>query len=146
MSRRAGSSAKVQRDQIRGQASALGCGMERIAAEMARQFGRRPRAAWRYALGWPQWKLMQEYNRLHGVGSVSANRVSAHETWPYGGEPPSLRYLANLAATYGHGCTPARLVDLDDLEEFDPAVRRRLLDARTARTGARPVGLADYQV
>lgn len=146
MPRRPGNSAKVQRDQIRDRAAALGCGMECVAAEMARQFGHRPRAAWRYALGWPQWKLMQGYNRLHGVGSVSANRVSAHETWPYGGEPPSLRYLANLAATYGHGCTPAHLVDLDDLEEFDPAIRRLLIDARTASVGALPVGLTDYLV
>lgn len=131
------SSAKVQREQLRERMHAVGCGVDWIAAELARRFGHRPRAAWRYALGWPQWRLMQEYNRLHGIASVNANRVSAHETWPYGGEPPSLRYLANLAETYGHGCTPADLIDLDDLEHLDQGVRRILVEAKVVRTHQR---------
>lgn len=130
MPRRGGSSVSGQRDQVRERAHMLGCGMDRVVAEMARRFGDRPRAAWRHALGWPQWKLMQKYREQHGVRSVSTSRVSAHETWPIGGEPPSPRYLANLAATYGHGCTVVDLIDLADLEHFAPDVGRLLVGRR----------------
>jgi hypothetical protein len=55
--------------------------------------------------------------------SCPDHRVSEYETWPHGGCPPSLRYLARLAATFGNGCTPAQLVDADDLEQLIPADR-----------------------
>ncbi|MGH3823239.1 MAG: helix-turn-helix domain-containing protein [Pseudonocardiaceae bacterium] len=95
--------------------------MAQIATEMARRFGLRPRVAWRHALGWPQRKLAQRYNTLHPGARLSDNRVSEFEAWPHGGSPPSPRYLAQLAVTYGHGCTPAQLVDADDLEHLSPA-------------------------
>ena len=34
-----------------------------------------------------------------------------------------MRYLAQLAATFGHGCTAAQLVDAEDLEHLTPAER-----------------------
>lgn len=104
----------------------MGCSVPQIAAEMARRFNLRPRLAWRYALGWPQWKLAQRHNTLHPGTKLTDARVSDHESWPHGGSPPSLRYLARLAATYGHGCTPAQLVDADDLEHLNPDDRRLL--------------------
>jgi len=53
--------------------------------------------------------------------SLSDSRISEFEAWLHGGSPPSPRYLAQLAVTYGHGCTPAQLVDADDLEHLTPA-------------------------
>ena len=91
-----------------------------------RQFNLRPRLAWRYALGWPQWKLAQRHNTLHPGAKLTDARVSDHESWPHGGSPPGLRYLARLATTYGHGCTAAQLVDADDLEHLNPDDRRLL--------------------
>ncbi|MGH3999857.1 MAG: hypothetical protein ACRDTJ_20630, partial [Pseudonocardiaceae bacterium] len=121
MVRKAGTSAKAERDLLRERMRGYGCSVAQIATEMARRFGLRPRVAWRHALGWPQWKLAQRYNTLHPGARLSDNRVSEFEAWPYGGSPPSPRYLAQLAATYGHGCTPAALVDADDLEHLSPA-------------------------
>jgi hypothetical protein len=104
---------------------------------MGRRFNLRPRVAWRQALGWPQWKLAQQYNTAHPGTKLSDNRISEFEVWPHGGNPPSLRYLAQLAATFGHGCTPAQLVDTDDLEQLTPADRCLLTTGHPpASTGA----------
>ena len=123
MPRKAGTSARAERDQLRDRMRALGCSVAQIAAEMGRRFNLRPRVAWRHALGWPQWKLAQRYNTAHPGARLADNRVSEFEAWPHGGSPPSLRYLAQLAATFGHGCTPVQLVDADDLEHLTPADR-----------------------
>ncbi|MGH3694951.1 MAG: hypothetical protein ACRDRX_13355 [Pseudonocardiaceae bacterium] len=141
MARKAGTSAKAERDQLRDRMWGYGCAVAQIATEMARWFGLRPRAAWRHALGWPQWKLAQRYNTLHCGARLSDNRVSEFEAWPHGGSPPSLRYLVVLAATYGHGCTPAALVDADDLAHLTP-VDRCLLTTGHPPT-AITVGAAD---
>ena len=127
MPRQAGASAKAERDQLRDRMRALGCSVAQIAAEMSRRL----RLAWRLALGWPQWKLAQRYNTLHPGARLSDHRVSEYENWPHGGAPPSLRYLARLAATYGHGCTVSQLVDADDLEHFTPADRALLTSPPT---------------
>jgi tetratricopeptide (TPR) repeat protein len=123
MVRQAGNSAKAERDQLRERMQSLGCTLPQIAAEMSRRFTLRPRVAWRHALGWPQWKLAQQYNILHPGAKLSDHRVSEYESWPHGGSPPSLRYLARLASTFGHGCAPSQLVDADDLEHLIPADR-----------------------
>ncbi len=120
MPRKSDASPKAEREQLRDRMRALGCSVSQIAAEMARRFSLRPRVAWRYALGWPQWKLAQRYNTAYPGAKLSENRISEFENWPHGGCRPSLRYLARLAATYGHGCTPAQLVDADDLEHLHP--------------------------
>jgi hypothetical protein len=129
MSRSAGSSAKAQRDQLRDRMRGMRCSIPQIAVEMGRRFGLRPRLAWRHALGWPQWKLAQQYNTDHPGARLSDHRVSEYEAWPHGGSPPSLRYLARLATTFGHGCTPSQLVDADDLEHLTPADRCLLVTA-----------------
>ncbi|MFN2496705.1 MAG: hypothetical protein ABR608_12475, partial [Pseudonocardiaceae bacterium] len=120
MPRKSDASPKAEREQLRDRMRALGASVPQIATEMARRFGLRPRVAWRYALGWPQWKLAQRYNTAHPGANLGENRISEFENWPHGGSRPSLRYLARLAATYGHGCTPAHLVDADDLEHLHP--------------------------
>ncbi|MGH3808662.1 MAG: hypothetical protein ACRDRU_18950 [Pseudonocardiaceae bacterium] len=126
MPRRAGTSAKAERDQLRDRMRAWGCPVAQVAAELGRRFNLRPRVAWRHALGWPQWKVAQRYNTAHPGARLSDNRISEFEAWPHGGSPPSPRYLAQLAATFGHGCTPAQLVDADDLENLTPADRSLL--------------------
>ncbi|SMD20633.1 helix-turn-helix domain-containing protein [Kibdelosporangium aridum] len=123
MPRKSGVSHKAERDQLRDRMRGLGCSVAQITAEMARRFNLRPRVAWRHALGWTQWKLAQEYNTAHSGAKLSDNRVSEYESWPHGGAQPSVRYLANLAALFGCGCTPSQLVDADDLAHFDPADR-----------------------
>ncbi|MGH3813856.1 MAG: hypothetical protein ACRDUV_15625, partial [Pseudonocardiaceae bacterium] len=153
MSRDPGNSTKAQRDQVRERMRGYGCTAAQIAAELGRRFALRPRLAWRYALGWAQWKLALEYNTAHPGARISDRRVSEHENWPHGGSPPSLHYLANLAATFGHGCTPAQLVDADDLAELTPADRcllttghPRTTDGTTApgsRTGLARPGAGD---
>jgi tetratricopeptide (TPR) repeat protein len=139
MPRRAGTSAKAERDQLRERMRGLGCSIPQIAVEMGRRFGLRSRLAWRHALGWPQWKLAQQYNIVHPGASLSDHRVSEYEVWPHGGSPPSLRYLARLAATYGHGCTPSQLVDADDLEHLTPADRCLLTASPTGHATAAPI-------
>ncbi|MGH4019360.1 MAG: hypothetical protein ACRDT0_09020 [Pseudonocardiaceae bacterium] len=142
MPRKAGNSAKAERDQLRERMRGYGCTVTQIAAEMARRFNLRPRVAWRNALGWPQWKLAQQYNTLHPGARLSDNRVSEYEAWPHGGSPPSLRYLARLAVTFAHGCTPAHLVDADDLEQLTPADRCLLTAGHPSPAISRCAGLA----
>ncbi|MGH3829044.1 MAG: hypothetical protein ACRDRS_01120, partial [Pseudonocardiaceae bacterium] len=126
MPRRAGTSAKAERDQVRDRMRKWGCPVGQIAVELGRRFNLRPRVAWRHALGWPQWKVAQLYNTAHPGARLSDNRISEFEAWPHGGCPPSPRYLVQLAATFGHGCTPGQLVDADDLEHLTPADRSLL--------------------
>jgi hypothetical protein len=136
MPRQAESSAKAERDQLRDRMRDLGCSIPQIAAEMGRRFTLRPRLAWRLALGWQQWKLAQRYNTIHPGSRLSDHRVSEYENWPHGGASPSLRYLARLATTYGHGCTPSQLVDVDDLENLTPADRCLLTSPPTEYSAA----------
>lgn len=89
MARKAGNSAKAERDLLRERMRGYGCAVAQIAVEMARRFGLRPRVASRHALGWPQWKLAQRYNTLHPGARLSDNRISEFECWPHGGSPPS---------------------------------------------------------
>ncbi len=146
MPRRAGTSAKAVRDQLCERMRGLGCSIPQIAVEMARRFGLRPRLAWRHALGWPQWKLAQQYNTVNAGAKLSDHRISEYEVWPHGGSPPSLRYLARLAATYGHGCTPSQLVDADDLDHLTPADRCLLTASPTGHTPTAPITRAGTQL
>ncbi|MGH3913477.1 MAG: hypothetical protein ACRDTC_08710 [Pseudonocardiaceae bacterium] len=123
MPRKVGNSTKAHQQLLREQMRGYGCTVAQIAAEMSRRYNLRPRTAWRHALGWAQWKVAQQYNTHHPGYKLADNRVSEYETWPHGGTKPSLRYFARLATTYGHGCTPAHLVDAEDLAHLTPADR-----------------------
>ncbi|MBV9013940.1 MAG: hypothetical protein JO272_18185 [Pseudonocardiales bacterium] len=153
MPRKAENSAKAERDTLRERMRGYGCTVAQIAAEMGRRFNLRPRVAWRHALGWPQWKLAQQYNTAHPGMKLSDHRISEFEAWPHGGCPPSLHYLTQLAITFGHGCTPAHLVDADDLEHLTPVDRILLTTghppaaaAASAHPGAQVVVSADPAV
>lgn len=134
MAKNVGNSPKAERDKLRERMRGYGCSVPQIVLEMARRFRLRPRVAWRHALGWPQWKLAQQYNTLHAGARLSDNRISEFEAWPFGGSPPNLRFLVQLAATFGHGCTPAQLVDADDLEHLTPTDRCLLTTGRPLTT------------
>jgi tetratricopeptide (TPR) repeat protein len=64
-----------------------------------------------------------EYLATNPHAKLTESRLSAFEQWPYGGSKPSLEHLAGLALTFGHGCTPADLVDAADLAQMEPAER-----------------------
>jgi hypothetical protein len=52
---------KAEREKFREALFARGFTTAQVATELARRFGLRPRLAWRQAMGWAQWKLVQEY-------------------------------------------------------------------------------------
>jgi hypothetical protein len=122
-------SKKAERDQLREQLRGYGCSTAQIAQEMMRRFGVRPRTAWRYALGWPQWKLAQEYNRTNPGARLSEARISEYESWPHGGARPTVQVLARLATVFGPLCSADQLVDAADLADMPDA--DRLLLTRT---------------
>ncbi|GAA4706754.1 hypothetical protein [Promicromonospora umidemergens] len=116
-------SGKAEREQVRRRLQAERVPVAQIAVEMERRFAARPRTAWRYALGWDQWKTVQAY-RIANAAAIDETRISKWESWPHGGTRPSLENLAGLVLAFGHGCTVAELVDDDDLEHLSPAERR----------------------
>lgn len=114
-------SVKAEREQIRETLFARGCTATQVAMELVRRFGTRPRLAWRHALGWPQWKLVQEYLVANPEARLTESRVSEYESWPFGGVKPSMDYLAGLAVTFR--CRIADLVDDADREHLTAAER-----------------------
>jgi hypothetical protein len=125
---------KAERELVRHQLLADGLTVAQIAAEMRHRFGVRPRTAWRYALGWEQWRAVQEY-RTANSAAIDESRISRWESWPQGGSRPSPENLVGLVRAFGHGCTVADLVDDDDLNSYSPTTRQ-LIDA--ARGGPLP--------
>jgi tetratricopeptide (TPR) repeat protein len=108
---------------MRSDLFARGWQAPQVAAELGRRLRVRPRIAWRYALGWPQWKLVMEYREVNPTSRLTESRVSEYESWPQGGTKPPLEYLAGLALTFGRGCTVADLVDDVDREHLSAAER-----------------------
>ncbi|WP_419707955.1 hypothetical protein [Promicromonospora sp. NFX87] len=107
-------SEKSEREQVRRHLQATGLSVAQIAVEMGRRFGERPRTAWRFALGWEQWRAVQAYRTANPTARIDETRLSKWERWPHGGSRPSLENLAGLALAFGHGCTPRDLVDDHD--------------------------------
>lgn len=112
---------KALRETIRLDLIGQGAPRRRIAAEIGRQTAARPRLAWRHAMGWPGWKLVQEFRLANPGMSISVSRVSEWESWPLGGAKPSPPVLSALARAFGHGCAPEDLVDDLDAEHYTPA-------------------------
>ncbi|MDR7381172.1 hypothetical protein [Promicromonospora iranensis] len=119
-------SGKAERELVRRQLLADGVPFAQIAVEMGRRFGVRPRVAWRYALGWEQWKAVQEYRSADPTSKIDDSRISKWESWPYGGSRPTPENLVVLTLAFGHGCKVNDLVDEDDLRSFSPTVRKLL--------------------
>lgn len=133
-------SAKALREQIRQDLFRTGMPTRQVAVELATRLHVRPRVAWRYAMGWPQWKLVQELRSANPHISIGESRVSEWESWPFGGSRPSLEILAALAAAFGHGCVVSDLLDDADLDRMSVAERRlvatREADAEPARSAS----------
>jgi tetratricopeptide (TPR) repeat protein len=92
-------------------------------------------------MGWPQWKLVQEFRSANPHLAVSDSRVSEWESWPHGGARPSLEVLGALALVFGHGCTVEDLLDDHDLAQMSEAERQVLTaERRTSAAGKQEVG------
>jgi hypothetical protein len=122
---------KEKRD-LREKMRGLGLGYPDIAAEFARRYNLRPRAAWREAYGWSLQETADRINEFRGqVGldpggfaGMTAPHLCEHENWPGHGPQPTGRrptpyLLALLAAVYD--CAVTDLIDLADRERFPPA-------------------------
>lgn len=127
-------SAKAERELLRETWFAAGKSMAEVAGLMGQHLGVRPRTAWRYAAGWDQWKLVQQYRTNNPDARIDESRISRWESWPFGGSHPSLEALAGLALTLGHGCTLADLVDDDDRQHLS-AAEIAVITATTAPAG-----------
>jgi len=117
---------------LREQMRALDMGEREIAAEFARRYRLRPRAAWREAYGWSLKEAAERINAYTGdvgldpgaISSMTAAHLCEHENWPGhrpqpSGRKPSPYLLALLARIYG--CAVADLVDVADREHMAPA-------------------------
>jgi hypothetical protein len=117
---------------LREQMRSMGLGYRDIAAEFARRYQLRPRAAWREAYGWSLQDTADRINDFRGntgldpggIASMTAPHLSEYENWPRHGPQPSGRrptpyLLAALAAVYD--CTVTDLIDLADRQHMPPA-------------------------
>jgi hypothetical protein len=117
---------------LREQMRSMGLGYRDIAAEFARRYKMRPRAAWREAYGWSLQDTADRINEFRGntgldpggIAAMTAPHLSEYENWPGhrpepSGRRPTLYLLAVLAAVYD--CAVADLVDLADREHLRPA-------------------------
>jgi hypothetical protein len=136
-------STEAEQDRLRTSLRRAGFKPPQIAAQFAEKFDLRPRAAWRLAMGWPQWKLVQEYRTRNPGHPIGQNRISEWESWPYGGKQPSLLHLGCLVLAFGHGCTVADLVDDADLAHLSD-VERQFIDTTTKGDGRAPFGAPVY--
>jgi hypothetical protein len=117
---------------LREQMRSMGLDYRDIAAEFARRYKTRPRAAWREAYGWSLQDTADRINSFRGntgldpggIASMTSPHLSEYETWPGHGPAPAGRrpnpyLLAVLAAVYD--CTVTDLIDLTDREHLPPA-------------------------
>ena len=137
---------------LRDKMRSLGLGYGEIAAELARRYQVRPRAAWREARGWSLKEAAERINAFRGdvgldpegLAGMTATHLCERENWPGPGSQPAGRkptpyQLALLAAVYG--CTVLDLVDLADREHLPPA-DLLIIDAYR-RDQDRSAGMAD---
>ncbi|TQL70289.1 hypothetical protein FB381_4219 [Nocardioides albertanoniae] len=132
-------SERAAREQLRMRLAAEDRSVAQIAAQMQQAFGDRPRRAWRAALGWTQWKAVQQYRTVNPDAPIDDSRLSRWENWPHGGSRPALEDLARLARAFGNGCTVLDLLDDVDHEHL-PLAQQDLLRQLQAPTApaARP--------
>jgi tetratricopeptide (TPR) repeat protein len=125
-------SQRRERRDLREKMRSMGLGHRDIAAEFARRYSLRPRAAWREAYGWSLQDTADRINGFRGntgldpggLAGMTASHLSEYETWPgYRPEPsgrrPTPYLLAVLAAVYD--CAVTDLIDLADREYLPPA-------------------------
>jgi hypothetical protein len=120
-----------QKRELRERMRTAGLDYRAIAAEFARRYRLRPRAAWREAYGWSLVQAAEQINAFKGdVGldpgglcSMNASHLSEYENWPGEGERtagrrPTPYLLAVLSRVYA--CSVIDLLDLADREHTPP--------------------------
>ena len=125
-------SLRKEKSGLRKKMRAMGLDYRDIAAEFARRYRLRPRAAWREAFGWSLQETADRINAFRGdigldpggFAGMTASHLCEYENWPGHGPEPSGRrptpyLLALLAAVYG--CAATDLIDLADREQLPPA-------------------------
>ena len=156
---------------LREKMRTLGLSYREIAAEFARRYRLRSRAAWREAYGWSLKEAATHINAHTGrvgldpggISSMTGSHLCEYENWPGAGARPAGRrptpyLLALLASVYG--CTVLDLIDLADREHLlpadllildkysprqDQAAGRNAAAARTVQVPALPVAGQDRQ-
>jgi hypothetical protein len=139
-------SLRQQKRDLRARMRTMGRGYQDIAAEFARRYNLRPRAAWREAYGWSLQEAADKINEFRGhagldqrgLAGMTAPHLSEYENWPgpglkLTGRRPTPYVLAVLAGVYG--CPVGELVDLADRERY-PKSELIVLD----NTGCLPTG------
>jgi hypothetical protein len=123
-------SLREEQDDLRSRMRALGMGHGEIAAEFARRYRFRPRAAWRHAHGWTLNQAARQVNDAaartgydeDGRAPMTGPRLCELEKWPAQSRTrPTPRVLALLAVAYG--APVGGLLDLDDHENYTAADR-----------------------
>lgn len=123
-------SLREEQDDLRSRMRALGMGHGEIAAEFARRYRLRPRAAWRHAHGWTLSQAARQINDAaartgfdeDGRAPMTGPRLCEVEKWPAQSRArPTPRVLALLAVAYG--APVGGLLDLDDYENYTAADR-----------------------
>ncbi len=118
-------SVRAEQRKLREQMRGLGMSRGEIAAEMARRYQLRPRAAWRIAWGWTLDEAAERYNALRAKGapqavtSLTGSRLSEWEKWPFSTRKPSILSLSLLAEIYHAGVLD--LIDFHDREKLASA-------------------------
>lgn len=143
-------SLRREKRDLREQMRSMGLGYRDIAAEFARRYSLRPRAAWREAYGWSLQDTADRINDFRGntgldpgaLAGMTAPHLSEYERWPGHAPEPSGRrptpyLLAVLAAVYD--CAVTDLIDLPDRKHM-PAADLLILE-RYSQPAGRPVQL-----
>jgi hypothetical protein len=144
-------SLRREKRDLREQMRSMGLGYRDIAAEFARRYSLRPRAAWREAYGWSLQDTADRINDFRGntgldpggFAGMTAPHLSEYERWPGHAPEPSGRrptpyLLAVLAAVYD--CAVTDLIDLPDRKHMPPA--DLLILERYSQPAGRPVQLS----
>src|SRR5712691_11832216 len=122
-------SLRKQKRDLRAKMRTMGLGYQDIAAEFARRYNLRPRAAWREAYGWSLQEAADKINEFRGqagldqrgLAGMTAPHLSEYENWPRlgpqrNGRRPAPYVLAVLAGVYD--CAVTELIDLADREHY----------------------------
>lgn len=125
-------SLRKEKRELRDRMRSMGCDYRQIAAEFARAYRLRPRAAWREAYGWSLQETADRINVYRGATGLDSGGISGmtsahlceYENWPGygvnpGGRKPSPYLLAVLAGVYN--CDVTDLVDAADREHLPRA-------------------------
>ena len=130
-------SQRAEQRRLREQMRGLGMSRAEIAAEMARRYKLRLRAAWRIAWGWTLEEAAERYNALRAKGTPEAvtaltgSRLSEWENWPFSTRKPPVTGLCLLAEIYHAG-----VLDLIDFHDREKLTTAELLTLD--KTGATP--------